>query len=737
MIKIKKANNIFGIKSLSGAETLGKLNVIYAPNGTAKSSIADAIKYISVGEPVNDVYGESPSPTYEFDVDGVLISETNLARFNVIKYCGVENFDLNNNNNYSNLVISPSAKSLLASSITSINDSLNKIESILLSSFVKKGKGKGQKFSNSLIDSLLTIAKNIDNITLNFALNFKTLTKQLGEMITEEDVLNLVNSKGKEILQKPEVKSSIANYASIISKKTISKILDSNFDIDKLNSFKKHIIEDDYFDNDKKRQLHIDNENVDKDVFLSMVEIENKNVYGSNEVKIELDKCKDALNKNAGSAKFSKVLLSKPSLVKHSLDYESFANEMFVTFLGAANVKLIENEIVNIKKEQANISLMESSLSGDDNVLHEIWEKFKSRFKFNKYDLDIKNKFDAITGNDLPMIIKCQPGTNKEITDPALLRFSTGEIRSYYLINLIIEVERAILLNQSFTIILDDAVDSFDYKNKYGIIDYLMEIKDNPNIQIIILTHNFDFYRSSVLSLGKNNTNQYFMYRDNLGNVSLHDVKAKGYYLTVTDFNSWKNTGSDIKYLSFIPFLRNVLQLETNSHNSSVADVDKYLHFEVGVTDSLDFTIIKPLMDRLSFGLPSSINVSENYLNKLDTIASNVLIIPIRETDLDLKIVLGLYIRLFLEKFLSERIIKRSGMTPTYGNNYARTTSLINQAKAAGYLSEEELSVVIEANVISPSYIHANSFMYEPLIDIDSSTLVAVANKIKNLDPSL
>lgn len=737
MIKINKATNVFGISSLSGASTFDKLNVIYAPNGTAKSSLADAIKNISVGDSVGDVYGVLPDPTYELEIDGNIYDESNMIPFTVIKYCGVEEFELNENDDYSNLVISPSAKALFSSSITSINNSLTNIENILLSSFSKKGKGKtkGQKFSNGLIDSLMTIAGSRDNIIMNFALNLKTELTPLSEVITEDDVLTLANSKGRETISKPEVSGSIASYAFVISKKAIGSIIDSEFDIDKLNEFSKHIIDDLYFDDNKKRLLKINDNLLGKKEFLGIVEKENLSIYGSDEAKEEMEKCRDILNKNAASSKFSKTLFNKPKLIKHSLDYTTFANELFVTFLGTKNVKSIEIEVLNIKKEQSKIASMRSLTKVDDNAVYKIWEKFKSRFKFNKYELDIQNKFDAITGIDMPRFIKYQPGTNKEIFDPVELRFSTGEIRSFNLINFIIEVERTLLLGKPFTIILDDAVDSFDYKNKYGIIDYLNEIKDNSLVQIIILTHNFDFYRSTILAFG--NTNQYFMYKDKSGNVTLHDVKSKKYYLSVSDFNSWKNSGDKTKYLSFIPFLRNVLQLQTKSSDPSVLDADKYLHYELTVSDNLDFTIIEPLMRSANFGIPASINITDKYLDTLDNIAINISSSPIMETKLENKILLGIYIRVFLERFLVKRIKKMGGNVPPNGNKFARTISLINNAKTNGYLSDKELSIAIEANVVSPSFVHANSFMYEPLIDVDSSTLIDVANKIRAINRSI
>ena len=47
MIKILNYKNIYGISELFGADNLAQINVIYAPNGTAKSSIADSLEKIS------------------------------------------------------------------------------------------------------------------------------------------------------------------------------------------------------------------------------------------------------------------------------------------------------------------------------------------------------------------------------------------------------------------------------------------------------------------------------------------------------------------------------------------------------------------------------------------------------------------------------------------------------------------------------------------------------------------
>ena len=43
---------------------------------------------------------------------------------------------------------------------------------------------------------------------------------------------------------------------------------------------------------------------------------------------------------------------------------------------------------------------------------------------------------------------------------------------------------------------MDDIADLFDYQNKYAIIHYLKEISENGLFKLVIMTHNFDFFRT-------------------------------------------------------------------------------------------------------------------------------------------------------------------------------------------------------------------------------------------------
>ena len=89
MISILKYENIFGIKKLIGADKLGKINVIYAPNGTAKSSIADSLELISNRqiESIKDVYGSNNSPIFKLRLDdGKECTNDEFNKFSVINF---------------------------------------------------------------------------------------------------------------------------------------------------------------------------------------------------------------------------------------------------------------------------------------------------------------------------------------------------------------------------------------------------------------------------------------------------------------------------------------------------------------------------------------------------------------------------------------------------------------------------------------------------------------------------
>ena len=85
-----------------------------------------------------------------------------------------------------------------------------------------------------------------------------------------------------------------------------------------------------------------------------------------------------------------------------------------------------------------------------------------------------------------------------------------------------------------FLIIADNIADSFDSKNKYAIIEYLYDLGNTTGIDLLVLTHNFDFYRTVKLRLGISRPNCYIAQRDEEGIVSITQFKYQKDFLKMS-----------------------------------------------------------------------------------------------------------------------------------------------------------------------------------------------------------
>ena len=91
-------------------------------------------------------------------------------------------------------------------------------------------------------------------------------------------------------------------------------------------------------------------------------------------------------------------------------------------------------------------------------------------------------------------------GADEKAVDKGSLleALSTGEKKALYVLNVIFEVETRRKARQETLFVVDDIANSFDYQNKYAIIQYLKDTSQDPLFKQIIMTHNFDFFRTLV-----------------------------------------------------------------------------------------------------------------------------------------------------------------------------------------------------------------------------------------------
>ena len=373
-------------------------------------------------------------------------------------------------------------------------------------------------------------------------------------------------------------------------------------------------------------------------------------------------------------------------------------------------------------------------------------DEFNRRFRV-PFEVRIENKANFLLKDEAPNLsFKYTRGvTTQQSTtlkkDDLMVSLSTGEKRALYLLYILFDLERirqqASAGGGQFLIIADDIADSFDYKNKYAIIEYLNDLGKTSGIDLLILTHNFDFYRTLKLRLGVNRTNCFIAQRDEEGTISVTEFKYQRDFfknVVIDGIRDGNITNDDKKKLliSSVPFYRNLCEyseIDTGA-TSRYAKLTCFLHLKTTPLDTQStkisdlWNIVNPFLDGVVFS-----GVDENYYSAIIRIANSCVADNTNEVLLDNKLVIAIAIRLLTEQFM-QRVITTNGQNCVDANSN-QTREWYKQA--APFLRSDQKAIIEEVNLITPESIHLNSFMFEPLIDISDWTLKELFAKVSEL----
>ena len=325
--------------------------------------------------------------------------------------------------------------------------------------------------------------------------------------------------------------------------------------------------------------------------------------------------------------------------------------------------------------------------------------------------------------------------------DDLMGSLSTGEKRALYLLYILFDLERirqqASAGGGQFLIIADDIADSFDYKNKYAIIEYLNDLGNTSGIDLLILTHKFDFYRTVKLRLGVNHSNCFIAQRDEEGITSVTEFKYQKDFFKNVVISGIKdgNINNDEKkklLISSIPFYRNLCEYSEmdTGPTSRYAKLTCFLHLKTTPLDTQSmrvsdlWNLVSHFLNGVSFS-----GVDENYYSAIIRIATLCVADNTNEVLLDHKLVIAIAIRLLTEKFMQNIITENGKICVDASSNQTREW----YKQAEPFLTSEQKAIIEEVNLITPESIHLKSFMFEPLIDISDWALKELFTKVKGL----
>lgn len=456
-------------------------------------------------------------------------------------------------------------------------------------------------------------------------------------------------------------------------------------------------------------------------------------------------KIRQDLNKTDKWSKVVALLETVPNLLEYLQNIDDFRKKLWYQYIHEIvdeHWNIIFNEIRRLYRQLlADISNLNIQNTERNNAL----AIFKDRFHM-PFEMRIDNLQNVIFG-EIPVV---RFEFRDEDTWRIVLKqqseisntLSQWEKRALFLLNMIFDLEKIkkdIEGNpgQEILIIADDVADSFDYRNKYAIVEYLQELAESQGIYLIILTHNYDFFRCINSRLGIGDDCKKIVNRDSRWTL---DIEAA---YTKEPWEEWKskvcpkdNTPENDtpenekkKYLiALIPFVRNLIQYARGSKNTEFSFLTHLLHWkkenwDIPETQNISFNDLLPIYNAwfwTNIQLKNSDQRIYNYLNGQNIFEWN---------SLAEKILYAIVIRLYAEQIMLRELPR---INPNVNLNSDRDQFWYLYSKFINCLStlpanfrnerqrfERIKSVLNRVSIMTPESIHFNSFMYEPIIDMD------------------
>lgn len=564
----------------------------------------------------------------------------------------------------------------------------------------------------------------------------------------------------------PEIRFDDVKYTSIFDPTVLKKIRDQKFQqgissftsasdeiyesfgylekgrltLPKLKDLKKSLEKDSFFVKDN--QITLSGEDAVTDIAALNAHI------AAIEAQIRQSPAYQEIEKLLGDAKgtiLKDVIETHPEIVEYlSLDKLDTLKKI----LWGSYIKANEALFHDLCDKYHGLSDAIDAVAMDDTPWKHALDIFNQRFSV-PFTMSVANLKGAIIGESVPQVeFTFTNGTDQKTIDRSQLEeldtLSQGEKRALYLLNIIFDIEQLKASGREVVLVIDDIADSFDYKNKYAIIEYLYELAQESTFYLLILTHNFDFHRTVSSRLGLSRLNRLMA---DLNNAVL--TLEQEHYQN-QPFEYWRNNPDEKHILALIPFVRNLIEYGTDrdiSQTGSDFDYLTLLLHEKTQSGAITFADIEPLYQNY-MGVEhfdASIAPTDSVLGKLYSVCDGI---TTTDSNLENKIVLAIGIRHKAEEFMISTISPyggqlnwRSGRNNVTGSatdflSFVESTKNQTRELLKGYQQfgdTAKIAVLNEVSIMTPEHIHINSFMYEPLLDMDITELLTLYQRVKTL----
>ncbi len=463
--------------------------------------------------------------------------------------------------------------------------------------------------------------------------------------------------------------------------------------------------------------------------FEELVAEEKQRITDDEVLRKRLNLLEKALQRNENTRQFFAYVSEHVEVLPEFANIDLFRQKVWQSYL-KSHEELFTRVVTLFANSEARQKEIEQAAAAERTQWERVIEIFNDRF-FVPFRLSPENKHRVALGQEdvLKLVFKFEEGD--ESTDVAreelLSVLSNGEKKALYILNVLFEMEARKASGRETLFVIDDLADSFDYKNKYAIIQYLKEMAEHTNFKLILLTHNFDFFRT-LLSRGVVTYKQCFMAQKGEAKVVLSQAEhVNNPFIRAFKLNFFSD---GMQRVASIPFVRNILEYTKGTDDPDYMRLTSLLHWKhdsLGITNGDLDRIFK---ERFPGNESQAWHAASDPVVDLIYAQADCALQADEGVNFENKIVLSIATRLQAEKFMVGGLNDQAFTDAIDGN---QTAVLFNSFKNRSCGTPESTATLDTVVLMTPENIHVNSFMYEPIIDMSDVALRSLYAQVKTL----
>ncbi len=563
--------NCYGIGKIKDTLNFSQAKscLLYAQNGVFKTSFAKSLTDLINSEMPKDNFYPNRESKIEIEFNGNRISKENVAVFHSYD----EKFSSEDS------VTNFMAKSELKQRYDNILSELEKEKKALLKS-LKSGfdsvfdyeKEIKTIFKNKsfyeILDNHLT---DIENSEEHYSFKYHDIFDKLGKV---KDFVN--ENRGL-------IEQYFNKYKELLSLSKVFKHTEvGDFGTNHANDLKKALENDRFFK--ANHSLMIAGEEIKDYNKLSEIFEEEKNKILNNEdLKNSFANIEKFINANKELRAFKDAISGDNTLLIELLNYDSFREKVLFSYL-KQSIQNVRSLVGLYREKKPEIEEIIKQANKDQKEWESVIEIFNQRFLV-PFKVELQNQKDILLNKDAAQFRFIFSDDNQDVNvqkEDLQKHLSGGEKRALYILQILFEIEARKRSDKPQLLVFDDISDSFDYRNKHAIIEYLNDLQECGQFKLLVMTHNFDFYRTLASRLG--------IPREQIKMIRKNDAREiifeNGGYLKSV-IKCIRDSKEDKDFFALIPFVRNLIEYTSfqADKNNNYIKLTSCLHMKKDTKD--------------------------------------------------------------------------------------------------------------------------------------------------------